>query len=140
MELDAVDLGTGGDRAGGVVPEVNEKGRQRVESRAARVGGGDLPHADAVDPVDFEDADGVAAVPASRPHVRLVPATEGEADLAAHQTRVEPLLKQEHPELRVASLRHGDQLAAITKRQPADAGPAPLEVAAQLDDRSIVVM
>ena len=96
VELDAENLGVGADRPGVVLAQVQKEGRQRVEPCAPRVGGGDLRAADAVDPVHLKHTDRVAAVTPSRPHVRFVPATEGEADLAAHQTGVEAFLKQEH--------------------------------------------
>ena len=52
--------------------------------------------ADAIDRVHHENADGMATVAASGFDVRLLPAAEGERDVAGHEPGVKALLEEEH--------------------------------------------
>ena len=57
---------------------------------------GDGSYGHQVECVDFEDTDGMAAIPSTDAHVRLLPAAERERDLSADEAIPEWLLEEEH--------------------------------------------
>jgi len=96
VQLDPVDLAAGIDRAGRSTREVGEELWEGIKPGATRVVLVDRPDRDALDTVDLEHADWVAAVAATRLHPAPGPATEGEGDLPRDEALVESLLEQQH--------------------------------------------